>query len=327
MSFLTHLYGNVAKYQALLLDCMSGNAESAPPFTQLSSLSDPARLVSNVEILEQRDGRLLTLIQQRTSHSTPPEELVLRVQGFLVESTLPPIRHNQLPSNPNRLIDLRQTVTVSGLGMEPFDGAVSAVMTIYQHFCAHLVGHNLRTWSTSRLENHLTLSFGNRYLTASKFAEGEPRGDLSDVVDPFYILEPHLTTQVHLQENVVEYWEQTVTENQGSSFRRIKPDVIFPGTMVELQIAFAAVKVGRHEYIFLPKLRAICVLSRAVQSDYNSSAIKELSLRAVSPLKKVKCKVGYGEQEETGMEESRRQLKRMSLHDSSPSHVDESTCT
>ncbi|EIW65145.1 uncharacterized protein TRAVEDRAFT_111478, partial [Trametes versicolor FP-101664 SS1] len=250
------------------------------------------------------------------------EELVLRVQGFLVESTLPPIRRNhcvRLPSNPNRLIDLRQTVTVSGLGVEPFDGAVSAVMTIYQHFCAHLVGHNLRTWSTSRLENHLTLSFGNRYLTASKFAEGEPRGDLSDVVDPFYILQPRLTTQVHLQENVVEYWEKTVTENQGSSFRRIKPDVIFPGTMVELQIAFAAVKVGCHEYIFLPKLRAIC--------DYNSSAIKELSLRAVSPLKKVKRKVGYGEQEETGMEESRRQLKRMSLHDSSPSHVDESTCT
>lgn len=242
--------------------------------------------------------------------------------------------------------------------MEPFDGAVSAVMTIYQHFCAHLVGHNLRTWSTSRLENHLTLSFGNWYLTASKFAEGEPRGDLSDVVDPFYILQPRLTTQVHLQENVVEYWEQTVTENQGrcvvseclqlcrsltaiSSFRRIKPDVIFPGTMVELQIAFAAVKVGHHEYIFLPKLRAICVLSRAVQSvikvslfnlhhahymqDYNSSALRDLSLRAVSPLKKVKRKVGYREQEETGMEESRRQLKRMSLQDGGVRRADEPT--
>lgn len=100
----------------------------------------------------------------------------------------------RLPSNPNQLINLRQTVTVSGLGIEPFDKAVSAVMTIYQHFCAHLVGHNLRTWSTLHLENYLTLSFGNRYLTASKFAEGEPWGDLSNVVDPFYILQPHLTT-------------------------------------------------------------------------------------------------------------------------------------
>ncbi|KAI0717659.1 hypothetical protein C8Q72DRAFT_756818, partial [Fomitopsis betulina] len=221
------------------------------------------------------------------------EELVLRVQGFLVESTLPPIMRNhcvRLPSNPNQLINLRQTVTVSGLGIEPFDKAVSAVMTIYQHFCAHLVGHNLCTWSTLRLENYLTLSFGNRYLTASKFAEGEPWGDLSNVVDPFYILQPHLTTQVHLQENVVEYWEQTVTENQGSSFHCIKPDTIFPGTMVKLQIAFAAVKIGRHEYIFLLKLRAICVLSHA---DYNSLALKDLSLRAVSLLKKVKCKVGY----------------------------------
>lgn len=171
---------------------------------------------------------------------------------------------------------------MTGLGAEPFDQAVAAAMAVYQHFAVHLVGNTLRTWTPAQLDGHLALSFGNRYLTHAKFADGEPRGDLSDVVDPFRILQPRLTTQVHTQENVVEYWEQTVMEDKRrcvmhclgiwecligiSSFQRIKPDGIFPGAMVELQIAFAAVKLGQHDYIFLPKLRAICVLSRAVQS-------------------------------------------------------------
>lgn len=57
------------------------------------------------------------------------------------------------------------------------------------------------------------------------------------------------------------------------------------------------------------------------------SALKELSLRSVSPLKKVKRKVGYGQEEETGMEESRQQLKRMTLEDGRPGQADESMLT
>ncbi|KAI0364741.1 hypothetical protein BV20DRAFT_1056968 [Pilatotrama ljubarskyi] len=113
---------------------------------------------------------------------------------------------------------------------------------------------------------YLALTFSNRYLTPAKFAEGEPVADLSLDVDPFNILRPLLTNQVHLQENVVEYWEQESVGTSGQSFRHIKPDLIVPGTMVELQVAFAAVKLGRKDFVFLPKLRAICVLNRVVQA-------------------------------------------------------------
>ncbi|KAI0643198.1 hypothetical protein C8Q79DRAFT_915303, partial [Trametes meyenii] len=148
-----------------------------------------------------------------------------------------------------------------------------------------------------------------------KFADGEPHGDLSEVVDPFNVLRPHLSSQVHLQENVVEYWErQAHTCSQRSSFKRIKPDTIMPGTMVELQVAFTVAKLGRHDYIFLPKLRAICILSR----DYNMSVIKILSTRNVSPLKKMKRKVGYDNDDKenvNGVEAPQRQLKRLTLAD------------
>ncbi len=48
-------------------------------------------------------------------------------------------------------------------------------------------------------------------------------------------------------------------------FVRIKPDAFSISNMVEVQIGFIAVKTGRTEYIFLPKLRSICLLNRAAE--------------------------------------------------------------
>ncbi|KAI0666355.1 hypothetical protein C8Q78DRAFT_984218, partial [Trametes maxima] len=258
------------------------------------------------------------------------EELVLRVQGFLVDASLPPLRRDQcvlrqihcnsrqIPTNTHRLIDLKQSVTITGLGVQPFDDAAAAVLAVYHQFSAHLKGHHLRIWQPERANAHLTLTFGNRYLTAAKFSDNEPHADLSEVVDPFNVLRPHLSSQVHLQENVVEYWQcctHCCIRSQITSFKRIKPDAIMPGTMVELQVAFAVAKLGRHDYIFLPKLRAVCILNR----DYNTSIIKLLSARTVSPLKKMKRKVGYDDDNDKEnvdtVEAPQRWLKRLTLDD------------
>ena len=47
-----------------------------------------------------------------------------------------------------------------------------------------------------------------------------------------------------------------------------KPINLNAGTitnLVELQVSFTAVRVKRGEYVFVPKLRSICVLSRHVE--------------------------------------------------------------
>ncbi|KAI0666734.1 hypothetical protein C8Q78DRAFT_1072132 [Trametes maxima] len=255
------------------------------------------------------------------------QELVLRVQGFLVDASLPPLRRDQIPTNTHRLIDLKQSVTITGLGVQPFDDAAAAVLAVYHQFSAHLKEHCLRTWQPERANAYISLTFGNRYLTPVKFSDSEPHADLSEVVDPFNVLRPHLSSQVHLQENVVEYWErQAHPTRPRTSFKRIKPDVIMPGTMVELQVAFTVAKLGQHDYIFLPKLRAICILNRVVHTvsvvlkfsqDYNMSVIKILSARNVSPLKKMKRKVGYDNDKENvnAVEAPQKQLKRLTLND------------
>ena len=49
------------------------------------------------------------------------------------------------------------------------------------------------------------------------------------------------------------------------TFRPIKPGFIRPGNLVELQIGICAISIGRSRFAFVPKLRAICVLSREVE--------------------------------------------------------------
>lgn len=47
--------------------------------------------------------------------------------------------------------------------------------------------------------------------------------------------------------------------------------------------------------------------------DYNLSAIKNLSSLHISPLKKVKRKVGYGQELEEMAEDSTQRLKRLAI--------------
>ena len=84
------------------------------------------------------------------------------------------------------------------------------MQTIFQMFKAHLErrGSQLRDWTPGRDGYQLTLTVFNRYLTSMRDARGEPGLDLANVVDPFNVLRPLIQTEVHLAENVVEYWQR-----------------------------------------------------------------------------------------------------------------------
>ena len=118
-----------------------------------------------------------------------------------------------MPRNQNRLIDLKQAVTLTGLGSQRFHTAVRGVSAVYQAFKMHLSaqGCQLRTWAPGcDAGQSLTLTFSNRILMSAKDAEGETKQDLGLVVDPFNILRPLLRTEVHTLENNVDYWKRTL---------------------------------------------------------------------------------------------------------------------
>lgn len=86
--------------------------------------------------------------------------------------------------------------------------------------------------------------------------------------------------------------------------------------MVELQVSLCSIPggKGRVRNVFLIKLRAICILSRVVeevsglfilqastyakpQQDFNAATLHRL--RNISPLHKVKRRVGYGDDDDS----------------------------
>lgn len=100
------------------------------------------------------------------------------------------------------------------------------------------------------------------------------------------------------------------------------------GYLVEVQVGFKVERVARNEYVFLPKLRAVCIFDRVVEQvrsaakssqsnknshlqDYNAAAILMLSKRPTSPLTKVKRKVGYNDSVEE--EDTHLGMKKLCL--------------
>ena len=107
---------------------------------------------------------------------------------------------------------MKQSVTISGLGVEGFDQAVQGVQNIYQCMQAQVTsrGFRLRDWTPRKEGGYLTMTFSSRYLTNSRDAEGEVPLGMEDV-DPLNNLRPLLLnrTEVHVADNVVEFWERT----------------------------------------------------------------------------------------------------------------------
>ena len=130
-----------------------------------------------------------------------------------------------------------------------------------------------------------------------------------------------------------------------ASFDQYKPEHFNLSNMVKVQVSFQVVRVGRHDYVFIPKLRALCLLNRDAEAvctillalctcglsdrdfahqDYNVAAIEAIAKAPVSPLKKIKRKVGYGdsteEDSDQGNQPPQGAMKRLRLYDAPHSH-------
>ncbi|KAH9945503.1 uncharacterized protein BXZ73DRAFT_86966 [Epithele typhae] len=237
----------------------------------------------------------MTLIYHRTSPQEPIEELILSLQGYLVEANLPPVRKMDIPRSNHRLISMSQSVVISGLGEDLFKDAVQGALCVYQVYqrLIETLHGKLREWSPVDRSGHLAIQFGNRLLSRGKEAADNEVVDLADVVDPFNVLCLVLRDHVHTTDNTVQYWERTV-KNSKATYSKINPHQINISNLVELQIAFTVVRLPRQEY------------------DFNLASIAVLTKRAKSPRRLMKRKVGYGESDEDDAEVA---LKRMRLED------------
>ncbi|KAH9940344.1 uncharacterized protein BXZ73DRAFT_98784 [Epithele typhae] len=124
MLYAAQLALDEAKYARMLKQEMSSLVEAEAPYKQLQSIKEPSILNAIGEVVDVANGVRMTLIHQRASPEEPIEELILSIQGYLVEANLPPIRKMDVPRSNHRIIGLSQSVVISGLGEGLFQDAV-----------------------------------------------------------------------------------------------------------------------------------------------------------------------------------------------------------
>ncbi|KAI1793219.1 hypothetical protein LXA43DRAFT_1059933, partial [Ganoderma leucocontextum] len=238
MAVLSQLRDGRDKYQTALREVFLEKAKEEDGFQELQMVETTMTVEEATYIAEQSAGKCAFLAHKPIDPKAL-DEVVLRIQGFIIDLNLPPLRKYHIPRNSSRLIDLKQSVTLTGLGVQGFDAAVRGIQNIYQVFANHISksGGRLREWVPGRDQQDLTLTFASRYLTSSRDAGEEPLADLAEFVDPFNVLRPLLRGEVHTVDNVVEYWERR-KYSEGFDYDAVKPFMFALTSLVEVQVSF-----------------------------------------------------------------------------------------
>lgn len=151
------------------------------------------------------------------------EEIVLKVQGYAVKVNLPPITstHRQISylldtrynilnftSLPKNIRNLKQLVSISGLGVPQFEKCVAGILAIGRVLESQVPSGKLRDWKPTDDHGYLCFEFFNRYFSSSEEANGRLSCPMDSVLDPFQIIANANPPGVHTEDNTVLYFER-----------------------------------------------------------------------------------------------------------------------
>ncbi|KAI0338187.1 hypothetical protein BDW22DRAFT_1338408 [Trametopsis cervina] len=282
------------------------------------------------------DGHRTVVHPFDPSEGTEREEVVVNVQGYILRCNLPPIyRSEQLPKN---TLAAKQSVMLTGLNCEAFNTAGRAIIEIHSYLSSTLPDGSLQAWTPAKDEGSICLEFSNRYFMSGDRVDELDSIPFTKEVDPKGILHGHMQGLAHTEENEVLYFEKSRSMDLKTyTYTACHPISIRPGQLVELQVTFGTVPISKGRHIMLSKIRSICIISRQVQDvskankyarvqsiqDINTDVFDKIKNPPVSPLKKVKRRVGYMTSADAA-NETAGALKRLRLTDSS-SDIDKMT--
>lgn len=109
----------------------------------------------------------------------------------------------------------KQTVSLSGMGLEVFAENVTAVLHLYQLLDGCLAQGTLQPWKPALHHGHASLEFSNRYFSSAKEADERVSMNIGADVDPFGILSGLNVDGVHTEDNMVGYYERVSAGTAG----------------------------------------------------------------------------------------------------------------
>jgi hypothetical protein len=157
--------------------------------------------------------------------------LVLRLQGIICVNDLPPVKINRqviIPiceKNNIRCLLIRcrfataesrldiQQVRLTGLGVEEFKDASTAVTKIWQFLSRHIGQISINQTSTF-FENYPAITISNRYLTPNSSSTGYKVLPIPPEIDPNGILKKKAGQRyAYTEDNVVAYYQRECSQS------------------------------------------------------------------------------------------------------------------
>ncbi|KAF7789848.1 hypothetical protein EIP86_000796 [Pleurotus ostreatoroseus] len=218
------------KYKNLLLREYTAAEEGKKAKEQLRLMATDERIRLITEIRVPITGKRADIIRAGRPRNEP-EEFLVRIQGYVLRSSLPPVLHAhqsvdcRLSIRPVVLIAMcrlppnarqaSQSIVLSGLGLVEFEQGVQAVMHIYDHFCRNLPRDRMDKWEPQTANGNFTLMFTNRYFSSYEEAQGLEAVPLSKDIDPRGVLRKSVPKAHHTSDNEVMYFERvSSTDNR-----------------------------------------------------------------------------------------------------------------
>src|SRR5215471_20556 len=103
---------------------------------------------------------------------------------------------------------MRQSVTLTGLGVGAFEQAIDSAISIHALFSRHFPPDALEAWKPSFFQNHPAITAYKRYFSEKRNCPCVVPTPFTSEVDPKGILRSILDDKlVHSEENEVKYYE------------------------------------------------------------------------------------------------------------------------
>ncbi|KIM72038.1 hypothetical protein PILCRDRAFT_82231 [Piloderma croceum F 1598] len=195
-----------------------------------------------------------------TSEVTQSEELVLSMQGVIVNKDLPPIL---IKPNEQHQPFIRQSVQLTGFDSKEFQTCINKLQQLHQTFLRQVPEGNMEPLTLGQFRQFDTVEFATRYFTSRRDDPNGTEMPFDQSTDPNGVLARLANNKkyFHGEDNKVLYYAlKHVNDKSPPRFFDVDPARFRVGDIVEVQITIAAVPIKNNKFKMISQLRCLALL-------------------------------------------------------------------
>ncbi|KAJ2916278.1 hypothetical protein MD484_g4136, partial [Candolleomyces efflorescens] len=196
-------------------------------------------------------------------------EVVLKIQGVLCASTLPPYRRQ--PPNAataSSIRNLRQYVKITSLGAAGLDDAYGKLQDVQKQLQAQCKEERVIPLNFLPYEGYPCIETHARYFTDRNLVPFEKNIPFHESVDPNNILKnlkPELF--IHGPDNRVDYIRRSEDKNGCARYATIDPASFKAGDLVEVAFSLVAVPIKEKRRLLYLNLKALTLIDDTIRKE------------------------------------------------------------